>query len=84
MRWNYHVQHLTPEEVKRSWANKKLMVTNAKNGNAVVVRADPGGNERQSIRVVARRLANGDLLVIGRNIDEFKDIAEIVGRSLGL
>jgi signal transduction histidine kinase len=52
--------------------------------NAVVVRADPGGNERQSIRVVARRLANGDLLVIGRNVDEFKDMAEIVGRSLAL
>jgi hypothetical protein len=30
MRWNYHVEHLTPEEVKRSWANKKILVTNSK------------------------------------------------------
>lgn len=46
MRWNYHVQHLTPEEVKRSWANRKLLVTNAKNGAAVVLRAvDYGPHE---------------------------------------
>src|SRR6185295_1034683 len=46
MRWNYHVQHMTPEEVKRWWANKKLLVTNEKNGNAVVVRAaDYGPHE---------------------------------------
>ncbi len=46
MRWNYHVQHMTPEEVKRWWANKKLVVTNSKNGNAVVVRAaDYGPHE---------------------------------------
>jgi hypothetical protein len=36
MRWNYHVEHLTPEEVKRWWANRKLVVTNPKNGNAIV------------------------------------------------
>src|SRR5436190_599696 len=39
MRWNYHVQHMTPEEVKRWWANRKLLVTNPKNGNVVIVRA---------------------------------------------
>ena len=52
MRWNYHVQHLTPEEVKRSWANKKLLVTNAKNGNAVVVRAvDYGPHENTGLDI---------------------------------
>jgi len=46
MRWNYHVHHMTPEEVKRWWANKKLAVTNSKNGSAVVVRAvDYGPHE---------------------------------------
>jgi hypothetical protein len=46
MRWNYHVEHMSPEEVKRWWANKKLLVTNANNGNAVVVRAvDYGPHE---------------------------------------
>lgn len=52
MRWNYHVQHLTPEEVKRSWANKKLLVTNAKNGNAVIVRAvDYGPHENTGLDI---------------------------------
>lgn len=46
MRWNYHVHHMTPEEVKRWWANKKLVVTNSKSGSAVVVRAvDYGPHE---------------------------------------
>lgn len=52
MRWNYHVEHLTPEEVKRSWGNKKLLVTNAKNGNAVVVRAvDYGPHENTGLDI---------------------------------
>jgi hypothetical protein len=52
MRWNYHVQHLTPEEVKRSWANKKLLVTNAKTGVAVVVRAvDYGPHENTGLDI---------------------------------
>lgn len=57
---------------------------NAPAQNAAVARVDPAGYETQTIRAVARRLPNGELLVIGRNIDEFKDIAEIVGRSLAL
>jgi hypothetical protein len=52
MRWNYHVQHMTPEEVKRWWANKKLLVTNPKNGNAVVVRAvDSGPHESTGLDI---------------------------------
>ncbi len=52
MRWNYHVHHLTPEEVKRWWANKKLLVTNAKSGNAVVVRAvDYGPHENTGLDI---------------------------------
>lgn len=52
MRWNYHVEHLTPEEVKRSWGNKKLLVTNSKNGNAVVVRAvDYGPHENTGLDI---------------------------------
>lgn len=52
MRWNYHVEHLTPEEVKRWWANKKLVVTNAKNGNSVVVRAvDYGPHENTGLEI---------------------------------
>ncbi len=52
MRWNYHVEHLTPEEVKRWWANKKLLVTNAKNGSRVVVRAvDYGPHENTGLDI---------------------------------
>src|SRR4030095_15852472 len=52
MRWNYHVEHLTPEEVKRWWANKKLLVTSTKNGNAVVVRAvDFGPHENTGLDI---------------------------------
>jgi hypothetical protein len=52
MRWNYHVEHLTPEEVKRWWANKKLLVTNPKNGNAVTVRAvDYGPHESTGLDI---------------------------------
>ena len=52
MRWNYHVEHLTPEEVKRWWANKKLLVTNPKNGSAVIVRAvDYGPHEKTGLDI---------------------------------
>lgn len=50
MRWNYHVNHMTPEEVKRWWANKKLLLANSKNGSAVVVRAvDYGPHENTGL-----------------------------------
>lgn len=50
----------------------------------MVVRIDATGRERQSIRAVARRLPDADLLVLGRNIDEIGEMAEIVGRALTL
>jgi hypothetical protein len=46
MRWDYHLQHMSPEEGKRWWANKKILVTNPANGVAVIVRAvDYGPHE---------------------------------------
>lgn len=71
MRWNYHVQHLTPEEVKRSWANKKLLVTNAKNGNAVVVRAvDYGPHENTGLDIGVSPGAAAALAVeVGDEVD---------------
>jgi hypothetical protein len=46
MRWDYRFQHMSPEEGKRWWANKKLRVTNPKSGASVVVRAvDYGPHE---------------------------------------
>ncbi len=40
--------------------------------------------EKQVVRGIARRLPSGDVLVVGRNIDESVEIAEIVGATLGL
>jgi hypothetical protein len=36
------------------------------------------------IRAVGRRLQNGDLLAIGRNVDETREISQVVGQALGL
>jgi precorrin isomerase len=52
--------------------------------NAVVVRADGRGRETQDARLAAHRLPGYEVLVIGRNIDAIYEIAEIVGRALGL
>lgn len=52
--------------------------------NIQIMRIDARGRERQTIRAVARNLPDGDLLVIGRNIDELDDIAAIVERGLTL
>ena len=52
--------------------------------NVAVVRIDARGREEQTVRAVARRLRNGEILVIGRNVDELSEIATIVERALVL
>jgi len=47
-----------------------------------VVRVDTRGREAQTVRAVARRLRTGEILVIGRNVDELSEIAAIVERAL--
>jgi signal transduction histidine kinase len=42
----------------------------------------PGGDP--SIRAVGRRLENGDILVMGRNVDETREISSVVGQALAL
>lgn len=52
MRWEYRVQGKSPEEGKRWWANKKILVTNPANGNQVVVRAvDYGPHENTGLTI---------------------------------
>lgn len=51
---------------------------------AVIARIDSGNREMQNVRIVAAWLPTGDVLVIGRNIDELAEIAEIVGWTLAL
>src|SRR5262245_8917429 len=50
--------------------------------NVSVVRIDARGREEQTVRAVARRLRTGEILVLGRNVDELSEIASIVERAL--
>jgi signal transduction histidine kinase len=52
--------------------------------NAAVVRLDRGGREVQQVRLAERSLSSGETLVIGRQIDEITEIAQIVVRTLAL
>jgi signal transduction histidine kinase len=52
--------------------------------SAVVDRIDESGREKQAVRLIARSLPNGGVLVIGRNVDEVREIARVVGRALAL
>jgi signal transduction histidine kinase len=52
--------------------------------SAVVDRVDESGREKQAVRLIARRLPTGDVLAIGRNVDEVGEIAHVVGRALAL
>ena len=52
--------------------------------SAVVDRADESGREKQAVGLIARRLPDGDVLVIGRSVDEVGEIAHVVGRAVAL
>jgi signal transduction histidine kinase len=51
---------------------------------AVVHRADESGREKQTVRLIAQRLSNGDVIVIGRNVEEVAEIARVLGWALTL
>ena len=52
--------------------------------SAVVDRIDESGREKQAVRLIAQSLPNGDVLVIGRNVDEVGEIARVVSRAIAL
>src|ERR1700736_2890128 len=52
--------------------------------SAVVDRADESGREKQPVRLIARRWPDGDVLMIGRSVDEVGEIARVVGWALAL
>jgi signal transduction histidine kinase len=52
--------------------------------NAVVVRVDDHGHHLQKVRIAAHSLPDGEMLVIGQNVDEIYEIAKIVLRVLVL
>src|SRR5438105_11268653 len=49
-----------------------------------VERTLPAGRETHVIRSIARRLPDGNALVIGREVDEAKEISHVVGQALAL
>jgi signal transduction histidine kinase len=65
---------------------ESLPPTLAENGptDVVVVRLEGSGRELQKVRLGALHLPSGQILAIGRNIDEITEIAEIVLRALAL
>jgi hypothetical protein len=52
--------------------------------SAVVDRIDESGREKQTVRLIARSLPNGDLLLIGRNVDEVGGSQASLGERLRL
>jgi signal transduction histidine kinase len=50
----------------------------------VINRVDESGREKQTVRLIAQRVSNGDVLVIGRNVEEVAEIARVLGWALAL
>jgi signal transduction histidine kinase len=50
----------------------------------VIHRVDESGREKQTVRLIAQRFSNGDVLVIGRNVEEVAEIARVLGWALAL
>jgi signal transduction histidine kinase len=73
---------------RRIAGNLEHLPPDLKTGNAVqsvvVDRVGESGREKQAVRLLGRSLPNGDVLVIGRNVDEIEEIARVVGRALAL
>ena len=49
-----------------------------------IIRLDRSAGELQTVRAIARRVQNGDVLVLGRNVDEAGEISHVVGQALAL
>jgi methyl-accepting chemotaxis protein len=52
--------------------------------SVVVVRVDSHGRENQTARAIALNLPNDEILMIGRNVDELAELANIVEEALAL
>jgi hypothetical protein len=82
MRWDYRILGKSPEEGKRWWANKKLLVTNPANGQQVIVRAvdyGPHENTGLTISLSPAALEALDLEIGGEVKIEFADQKAALG-----
>jgi signal transduction histidine kinase len=86
--WRVRLAALFDPSGRRISGNMENLPPDLKTDNAVqsavVDRIDESGSKRQAVRLIARRLPNGDMLAIGRNIDEVAEIAHVVGRAFAL
>jgi hypothetical protein len=72
MRWDYRQNHMSPEEGKRWWANKKLLVTNPETSQSVVVRAvDYGPHENTGLHI---SISPGAAEALGVEVGSIVDI----------
>jgi signal transduction histidine kinase len=51
---------------------------------ADVIRMNHNGSIHQFVRAVARRIPDGNVLILGRNVDEAGEISHVVGQALAL
>jgi signal transduction histidine kinase len=51
---------------------------------ARIARMDQPDRGDQAVRAIGRRMQNGDVLMIGRNVDETREISRVVGQALAL
>jgi signal transduction histidine kinase len=49
-----------------------------------IVRTFPSGQKRRVIRAIARHMPSGNVLLIGREVDEAREISHVVGQALAL
>ena len=86
--WRVRLAALFDPNGRRILGNLENLPPDLKTDNAVqgavVDRTHESGSKRQSVRLMARRLPNGDVLAIGRNIDEVAEIAHVVGGAFAL
>jgi signal transduction histidine kinase len=52
--------------------------------SVTVVRTLAAGPQTRAIRAIARRMSDGNALVIGREVDETREISHVVGQALAL
>jgi methyl-accepting chemotaxis protein len=51
---------------------------------SLVVRVDNRGREVQTARVIARRMSSGDVLLIGHDAGDLREVGQVVARALAL
>jgi signal transduction histidine kinase len=52
--------------------------------SAILVKDSERDNDARRVRAIGRVLPNGDMLVLGRNVDEAKELSSVVGQALAL